>query len=80
MEAIPLLHVEEHDESFVYFSDNKRVGYVTGDDAQGGERVTGVTGGWSPITPSHVRLAREYLIHEGVLQPPPAKDADTKKS
>lgn len=40
---------------FVYFNDEKRVTYATG------HGVTGSTGGWEPITPTHVRLAKEYL-------------------
>jgi hypothetical protein len=68
-----VMHVEDHDSRYVHFSDGKRVAYVAGDDAPGGARVTGETGGEEPITPSHIRLARDYLIAKGVLQPPPAR-------
>jgi hypothetical protein len=40
---------------FVYFNDDRRVVYATGSG------VTGGTGGWEPITPTHVRLAKQYL-------------------
>jgi hypothetical protein len=40
---------------FVYFNDERRVTYATG------HGVTGGTGGWSPITPTHIRLAKRYL-------------------
>lgn len=76
-----VLQVESHDNrgtdevpyGFVYFNDNKRVSYAAHPDTAGGPRVTGGTGGWSPITRTHVRLATNYLIEQGVLQPPPAR-------
>lgn len=82
MEPASMLHVESHDNQgtdetpwgFVYFNDNKRVAYVASANAPGGPRVTASTGGWPPITPSHTRLAREYLILKGLLQAPPARN------
>jgi hypothetical protein len=40
---------------FVYFTDDRRVAYATGNG------VTSATGNWLPVTPTHVRLAKKYL-------------------
>ena len=40
---------------FVYFNDERRVAYATG------HGVTEGTGGWDEVTPTHIRLATEYL-------------------
>lgn len=40
---------------FVYFNDERRVAYATG------HGVTDGTGGWDEVTPTHIRLATEFL-------------------
>jgi hypothetical protein len=47
---------------FVYFSDETRVAYST----EAGV-VKDATGGWDPVTDTHVRLAKAHLQKEGVL-------------
>jgi hypothetical protein len=47
--------VEEVLFGFVYFNDDRRVTYATG------HGVTGSTGGWEPITGTHIRLAKALL-------------------
>jgi hypothetical protein len=45
---------------YVNFNDGKRV-------AHKGRKVTGSTGNWLPITPTHIRLARAFLETQGAL-------------
>jgi hypothetical protein len=45
---------------FVYFNDDRRVIYTN-------ENVGPGTGGWAPITPTHIRIAKTYLEHVGVV-------------
>jgi hypothetical protein len=45
---------------FVYFEDDRRVGYTTASGV-----VPNATGGWGPITPEHVRAAVEFLKNDG---------------
>jgi hypothetical protein len=40
---------------FVYFNDERRVAYATG------HGVTDGTGGWDEVTPTHIRVATEFL-------------------
>jgi hypothetical protein len=44
---------------FVYFSDELRVAYTNSRGVLGN-----TTGGWPPVTTTHVRLAKEYLDSE----------------
>lgn len=58
---------------FVYFNDERRVTYATG------HGVTGGTGGWSPITPTHIRMAKAYLDKQFPgWDEQPSKKADAK--
>lgn len=52
---------EETAYGFVYFSDGRRVAYTS---TQG--VVADVTGGWPPVTATHVKLATEHLRKAGV--------------
>lgn len=45
---------------FVYFNDERRVAYT-------GKGAIGRSYGWFPITPTHVRLANEFLAAQGIL-------------
>lgn len=46
---------------FVYFSDGKRVVYSKG------AGVTDGTGGWGAITPTHVKVATDFLSDLQIL-------------
>lgn len=45
---------------FVYFNDDRRVIYTN-------ERVGPGTGGWEPITPTHIKIATEVLKNAGMI-------------
>jgi hypothetical protein len=47
-------------EGYVHFNDGKRVAYNV-------KGATGRTGGWFPITPTHVRLANAFLESQGMI-------------
>jgi hypothetical protein len=46
---------------FVYFDDERRVAYATGQGV-----VQDATGGWDEVTDQHVKVAEEYLKGKGV--------------
>lgn len=45
---------------FVHFSDEKRVAYTE-------KGAIGRSFGWTPITPTHIRLANQFLKTSGIL-------------
>lgn len=49
---------------FVYFNDGRRVAYTSRAGVQGD-----ATGGWQPVTDTHVRLATALLREHGVPLP-----------
>ncbi len=64
-----MLHVQNRDNrggddvqfGFVYFSDGRRVAYTSLDGVH-----EDATGGWEPVTPTHIRLAVDFLRKDGV--------------
>lgn len=55
-----MLRATKKEDGFVHFSDGKRVSHK-------GRTVTGSTGNWLPITPTHLRLAKAFLENQGAL-------------
>jgi hypothetical protein len=55
-----VLKVVKAEGGYVHFTDGKRVSHTKG-------TVTGSTGNWLPITPTHIRLAKAYLAGQGAL-------------
>jgi hypothetical protein len=60
--STPPFKEDEAAYGFVYFSDDRRVGYTS---------MRGVdpdaTGGWGEVTLAHVGLARRFLADQGIL-------------
>lgn len=55
-----MLRAISKEDGYVNFSDGKRVSHT-------GRKVTGSTGNWLPITPTHIRMAKAFLETQGAL-------------
>lgn len=55
-----ILYAVETRDGFVHFSDEKRVAYNE-------KGAIGRSFGWTPITPTHIRLANQFLKAQGML-------------